>query len=484
MSPAVGYASTKEVEPVLGSPWPGRELGQVRRTVRQAATLPLAVLLGVQWIVLAGRGVPETDVLPAQEWWLRQLSAVSVADHPLGATLLVACSTALAVLVRRGQRLGRAWLVLPAAGGSVVALVALLAQAVVGLGAGALAVLVLLLWLTSTWWAVGHAVLAGLAPRLPLTPRSGLLVLLAWVVLLPGPLAAGRLLLAPDLRTEAVALAANTEGLRFAALLTAVSVRLTVFGTMLGLVAWLGHQCWPRPGVRRGLRWYTALFVSLVVLLELWWTAPTLAERRVTELRYGTPVAELHFGCATWVYPPAEDAPAATPTQTVAVSGAGCERVTTYVGYHQRGTTATDVSVSPVALRAPAPAGTDEETPSSGSGLPGVPRLPTGRGGSLGPAGEPRPLVGARYGSVLVLAGTNRFDRTADQLVAVDVRGGPALWRFVCGDKREVRARFAGGQPDPTSPATNPGEPGDAVVLTCGARRLYLDPVTGLSAAR
>ena len=126
-----------------------------------------------------------------------------------------------------------------------------------------------------------------------------------------------------------------------------------------------------------------------------------------------------------------------------------------------------------MALRAPA-VGADDDS----AGGPVLSR-PSG-----GPAGEPQPLVGARYGDVVVLAGTNRFDRTADQLVGVSLRGGPPLWRFVCGDKREVRARFAGGQPDPTSTATRPGDPGDVVVVTCGGRRLRFDPVTGLTAKR
>ena len=80
-----------------------------------------------------------------------------------------------------------------------------------------------------------------------------------------------------------------------------------------------------------------------------------------------------------------------------------------------------------------------------------------------------------------MLAGSNRFDRTADQLVGVSLRGGPALWRFVCGDKREVRARFAGGRPDPASTATVPGEPGDVVVADLRRPRLRFDPVTGLT---
>ncbi|GAB2594848.1 hypothetical protein [Microlunatus antarcticus] len=468
-----GYVSRHETEPELGSPWPGRELAVQRRTVRTAATLPLAVLLAVQWLFLVAGGLPETSALPARTWWLAQLGALSLFRHPVNVGLLLLCSAGLTVLVRRGQRIGRAWLAAPAAVGTLMALLVLVEQAVAGLSTGALSVIVVLVWLGTTWWAVGHAVLAGLAPRPPVTTRTGALLVAAWIVLLPGPLALGRWLLAFDLRAEAALLAGNSVALRFSALLTGASVRLYLFGALLVLVTWLGYQCWPRSGGRRSWWWYAALAVGFVALLELWWTAQTVAGQRVTELRYGDPVADLHFTCATWVYPPTPEQPADTPTQTVAVSGSGCSTVTTYVGYRQLGTTDADVTVSPVALRGPA-VGASSDAESDGP-------LLTRR---VGPAGEPRPLVGARYGDVVVLAGSNRLDRTADQLVAVSVHGGPALWRFVCGDKREVRARFAGGQRDPASTATVPGDPGDAVVLTCGGRRLRFDPVTGLTAPR
>ncbi|GAA3578977.1 hypothetical protein GCM10022197_40530 [Microlunatus spumicola] len=473
MTLAHGYVATHEVEPELGSPWPGRELGLLRRTVRHAATLPLALLLAVQWLFMVAGGLPETSVLPARTWWLAQLGGLSLLRHPVEIGLLLVCSAASSVLVRRGQRLGRAWLVLPAAVGTLVALVVLVEEAAGGLTAGALAVIVLLVWLASTLWAATHAVLAGLAPRAPVTPRTGALLVAAWVVLLPGPLALGRWLLAPGLRAEAAVLAGNSVALRFSALLTSASVRLYLFGALLGLAAWLGHQCWPRPGGRRSWRWYAALAVALVALLELWWTAQSAADRRVTELRYGSPAAELHFTCATWVYPPGPDTPADTPTQTIAVSGSGCTKVTAYAGFRQTGTSPAGVSVSPVALRGPV-VGAPED-PDDG----GLLTRP-----ATGPAGEPRPLVGARYGDVVVLAGSNRYDRTADQVVAVSLKGGPALWRFVCAEKREVRARFAGGQRDPASTATVAGDPGDVVVLTCGSRRLRLDPVTGLTAPR
>ena len=467
-----GYVARQETEPALGSPWPGRELGALRRTVRHAATLPLAMLLAVQWLFVVAGGLPETSALPARAWWLGQLGALSLLHHPLNVGLLLLCSAATTLLVRRGQQVGRAWLAAPTALGTLVALVVLVEQAVAGLATTALTVIVLLVWLATTWWAVAHAVLAGLAARRPVTPRTGAVLVGAWIVLLPGPLALGRWLLAPGLRAEAGLLAGNSEALRFSALLTGASVRLYLFGALLVLVSWLGYQCWPRAGGRRPWRWYVALALGLVALMDLWWTAQSVADARASQLRYGSPAADLHFTCATWVYPPTPDQPAATPTQTVAVSGSGCSTVTAYEGYHQLGTTAAGTTVSPVALRGPA-------VGASGDGDDGPLLTRTN-----GPAGEPRPLVGARYGDVVVLAGSNRFDRTADQLVGVSVHGGPALWRFVCGDKREVRVRFAGGQRDPATTATVPGDPGDAVVVTCGRQRLRFDPVTGLTAAR
>ena len=472
-----GYVATQEVEPRLGSPWPGRELALLRRTVRHAATLPFAMLTAVQWLFVVAGGLPETTILPARTWWLAQLGALSVLRHPFSVGLLLVSSGGVTLLVRRGQRLGRVWLVVPAAVGTVVALVVLAERAAAGLTTAALAVIVVLVWLASTWWAVFHAVLAGLAARQPLTRRSGAVLVGAWIVLVPGPLALGRWLLAPGLRAEALALAGNTVGLRFAALLTSASVRLYLFGALLVLVAWLAYQCWPRPGHRRSWRWYVALAVAFVALVELWWTAQTVADHRVTELRYGSPGRELSSTCATWVYPPAAGTPADTPTETVAVSGSGCTTVTAYAGYHQLGTSDAGVSVSPVALRRPGAGGVDERS------VGPLPTFPSTRP-TTGPAGAAKPVVGARYGDVVVLAGSDRFDRTADQLVGVSLRGGPALWRFVCGDKREVRARFAGGQPDPASTVTVPGEPGDVVVMTCGSRRLRVDPVTGLTAAR
>ena len=473
MTLAYGYVTDSRNEPSIGSPWPGRELARVRRTVRHAASLPVAMLLAVQWLFVVADGIPETTGLPARTWWLTQLGTLSVLAHPARVGLLLVASAALTILVRRGQRLGPAWLVAPGALGTVLALISLAACVANGLASSTLAVMVLLVWLASTWWAVGHALLTGLAPRRPTTVHTGAAFVLAWVVLLPGPLAVGRWLLAPGLRAEAAILSANSVGLRFAALLTPASIRLTLFGALLVVVAWLGFQCWPRPGARRPWRWYAALALAFIALVELWWTAQTVADRRVGQLRYGAPGGDLHFTCATWVYPPATDAPSDTPTETVAVSGSGCDTVTTYAGYRQLGTTDTAVTVSPVALRAPAIGAADDE---GGGGLLNHP--------TVGPAGEARPLAGARYGDVVVLAGSNRFDRTADQLVGVSVRGGPALWTFTCGEKHELRAELAGGQPDPASATTTPGDPGDVVVLTCGGRRLRLDPTTGLSAAR
>jgi uncharacterized membrane protein len=333
-------------------------------------------------------------------------------------------------------------------------------------GESVLGILLLLGWVVTAWYAALHALLIDLGAPPRRTRRTGALLLAGWVLLLPGPLALGRLLLAPDLRAEAEVLSGNTVALRLSALFCGASVRLYLFGALLGVVLWLVYQCWPRTGASRSWRWYLALVVALVGLASFWWSSQSSSAHRVTQLRYGTPAAELHLTCGTWVYPPAPGTPAETPTTTVVVSGVGCRTVSTFSGYRQVGTTLSPVTLSPVALR-PAPLGSALAiTP--GAGAPPL-RVP---------------LAGARYGNALVLAASDRTDRVADQLVAVRLRGGgQPLWRFSCADKREVRARFPGGLTEPDAAAPVPAEPdvATAVVLTCGSQRLRVNPITGLT---
>ena len=469
MTTLVAYTSPQASPPLLGSPWPGSEWASIRQNVRRAATVPLIISVGVQWVSLVAYGVPETTGLPTGPWWLAQLAPLAVAGpHWLGAVVLLLAAIGLFALSRTRHWVGRSAMLVPAALGAVTAALLVASLLVSGsAGTSALGILLLLAWVVAAWYAALHGLLVDLGAPPPRTRRTGTLLLAAWLLLLPGPLALGRLLLARDLRAQAEVLGANTVALRYSALLSGASVRLYLFGALLGLVVWLAYQCWPRAGVSRSWRWYLALVVAVVGLASFWWSAQSSAAHRVTQLRYGTPATELHLSCGTWVYPPPPGTPAETPTTTVAVSGVGCRTVSTFSGYRQVGRSVSPVSLSPVALR-PAPTG----SAALGTATADAPPLRV-------------PLVGARYGSVLVLAASDRTDRVADQLVAVRLRGGAGqpLWRFSCADKREVRARFPGGLTEPDAAAPVPPEPdvAAAVVLTCGSERLRVDPVTGLT---
>ena len=144
-----GYVSRHETEPELGSPWPGRELAVQRRTVRHAATLPLAVLLAVQWLFLVAGGLPETSALPGAGL----VAGASSARCRCSATrvnvgLLLALQRRLdACWSAAGQRVGRAWLAVPTALGTLMALLVLVEQAVAGLSDRRASVIVVLVWL-------------------------------------------------------------------------------------------------------------------------------------------------------------------------------------------------------------------------------------------------------------------------------------------------------------------------------------------------
>ena len=466
MTTLVAYTSAQASPPLLGSPWPGSEWAQIRHNVRRAAAIPLVISVGVQWVSLVAYGVPETRALPTGSWWLTQLSPLAISRaHWLGAVLLLLAAVALFALSRTRHWVGRTAMLVPAGLGAVTAALLVASLLVSGTAGGSvLGILLLLGWVVAAWYAALHALLIDLGGPPPRTRRTGALLLAGWVLLLPGPLALGRLLLARDLRGEAEVLSANTVALRLSALFCGSSVRLYLFGALLGVVVWLVYQCSPRAGISRSWRWYLALVVALVGLASFWWSSQSSAAHRVTQLRYGTPAAELHLTCGTWVYPPPPGTPAETPTTTVMVSGVGCRTLSTFSGYRQIGTTVSPVTLSPVALR-PAPQGSAVV---GGSGAPPL-RVP---------------LAGARYGNALVLAASDRTDRVADQLVAVRLRGGgQPLWRFSCADKGEVRARFPGGLTEPDAAAPVPAEPdvATAVVLTCGSQRLRVNPVTGLT---
>lgn len=452
------YADPETAPPQLGSPWPDEEGLRLRRAVRRAAAVPVGIGVVVQWLFAVAYALPETAGVPARSWWLAQLRPLAfVEGHRLSTAVLLIAAGLIFALARSGQRNRQLRLPVPAAVGLVTAA---LVGVQIGLdetpGRSALAVALLLVWAGAAGYTACYGVLIDLVTPPAVERHTGTLLLAAWVILLPGPLTLGRLLLASDLRAEAAVLSTNTAGLRLAALLTGASVRLYLFGAMAGVVLWLAYQGWPRRPGHRSWRWYAALVVAVLALTQLWWTAQTSAARRVTELQLGTPAKELRPDCATWIQPPAPGTPARTPTLTVSIGGRTCTTVTTFSGYHQLNSTVTGVRLSPVALRAP-----EIDDPAAG-------RVSV-------------PLRGARYGGVLVLATTTRADRAADGLIGLPLRGGPPRWRFSCVDHTDLAARFPGGQRSsgPIEPLTGELEP--VVLVSCGDQGLRLDPRTGLS---
>ncbi len=451
------YADPTTAPPPLGSLWPGQQGVVLRRAVRRAAAIPLATGLGVQWLFLVAYALPETIGVPAASWWRHQLEPLAfVSGHRLSSAALLLSAGFVFALARSGQRHRQRLLVLPAALG---ALSAVWVVARIGLSeaepVAVVALVLLLVWAAAAVYAGGFAGLVDLGPAPTVERFSGVPLLVGWIVLLPGPLALGRLLLAPDLRAEAATLATDPHGLRLAALLTGASLRLYLFGAVLGVVGWLLWQCWPRRSAHRSWGWRVALVAASLVLAQLWWTAQTSAARRVTELELGTPVPELRSDCAAWVQPSAPGTSARTPTLTVSIGGRSCTTVTTFVGYHQADSLTAGTRLSPVALRTPDTDATANPTA--------------------------KPLAAARYGKILVFASTTRADHLADGLVGIPARGRAPRWRFSCPDGVDLAASFPGGQNDAGSLNQLDGEIDPVVLVRCGEdRRLRLDPETGL----
>lgn len=433
--------------------------------VRVMASVPLAIGLAVHLLFLVAYWVPETSAFPAHDWWLAQLAplvseSLTSAGQPqveaqerqpgLGGVLLLLAAVALFVLNRRPRLLGPGAALVPAAAGTLVALVMAVALLVGGQpSASGLTLVLLALWVA----AAGYAALAGLlvdpeAYRERLW-QHGAVLLAAYAVVGPVPTAIGRALFAPDLRDAAAALQGNTEALRLAALANGTTLLLYLSGLLVGVAVWAAYQCWPP---RRDLRtgWRVLILVTALVLTALVGSAAVgPAERRAARLLQDSPADAVHFTCGTAALDRA-DGPQ-TPARTLVITGITCTRLTTFVGYRQLTTRELPFSLAPVTVRDP-----------DGRRL-------TGR------------VVSAQYGSTLVLAGSSRVNSAADELVAVAVDDGRERWRFTCQDRRPIRLRFT-GVPSGDAPERGHAAAGrPAVAVTCADRVTRLDPVTGAS---
>ena len=340
----------------------------------------------------------------------------------------------------------------PAALGLVAALASVIALAVKGeVRSTLVGVALLITWVWSAGYAALHGFLDNLAPTPPKTWHSGLPLLAAYAIIGPAPTAVGRWLFAPELRDAAVALQNNTS-LRLAALWTSSTALLYICGLLIGVAVWVAYQAWPPRRDAAFLGRCLIVIGILIVTGAIGWPATTLAEKRVDHLTYASPADEVRFTCGSWIL----DEPTAVSTQrepvkTLVINGFTCQTVTAFSGYQQLSTHTLPVSLAPVIAHTP-----------EGATISGR-------------------IVAAQYGDVLVVAGSDRFDAYANELLGIGLTDSAELWRYSCSDGPPMGVRFAnvpGGDNPPEGHITQ-GEVAPEVVVSCDGQIVRINPVTG-----
>lgn len=470
------YANPAMAAPTLGAvgvPARADDEQRLLLRVRTAATLPAVICLGVHLIFLVTYWIPETSAVPAHDWWLTQLSPlVAEATTSAGAgqvpaqsahlgvagELLTIAAVVLLLLARHPRRLGQSAVLLPAALGTVVAVVLLLAIAVSGQArSSAIAIVLLVVWVGAAAYASVFSLLIDLGRTRPRSWRNGLPLLAVYAILGPAPLAVGRALFGPSLREAASSLEGNSVALRLSALTSGTTVLLYLSGLGVGVVVWAVYQCWPpRRDLGMLLRVATVV-VAVTVTSGLGGAAAGAAQHRADQIRRDSPARAITFACGSAeLGQPMGAAAGAVPARTLVVTGLGCRSVTTFEGYRQLATRQLGFSVAPVRVH-----GTDG-------------RRIAGR------------LVSAQYDDVLVVAGTTRLDTRNDRLAAVRISDAELLWEFSCTGRDTLRVRFSGvpAGDDPARGHVSGRSRVPQVVAVCGDRTVRLDPRTGPTTPR
>ncbi|MET0694863.1 MAG: hypothetical protein ABWY56_13100 [Propionibacteriaceae bacterium] len=313
------------------------------------------------------------------------------------------------------------------------------------LGANFLGTALLAVWavvaVRLTWRSVGVDV-----ETLPARPAKVLWLLGLFALVNPLPVALGRRVFAPELRTAAASVTQNDLTLRWAALLTPTTALVYLSGVLLGVLFWCVYLLGPPRQTTRVVTVAALAVGAVVALLFLGPAAHRSGEHRAEEIRTQSPSQEVSFTCGSW----AQQRPG-LPAQTLVVSGLSCKRLTSFTGYHEVVTRETEVSLSPVRI----------------DGMNGE-RI----------SGK---LVGAQYDGLVVLAATDRLDNRATEVVGLRLTDAITVWRFACVNEDLARLRFAGASDGDDSTAgrvTLPGE-SPAVVMACGPGTIRLDPRTG-----
>ena len=159
----------------------------------------------------------------------------------------------------------------------------------------------------------------------------------------------------------------------------------------------------------------------------------------------------MRFTCGSWILDqPTPVPPQREPVKTLVISGFPCQTVTTYSGYLQLSTHTLPVSLSPVVVYTP-----------DGVKISGR-------------------MVAAQYGDVIVVAGSDRFDTYADQLLGIGVTDSAELWRYECGQGL-MGVRFANvpGGDNAAEGHITQGEVAPEVVVSCEGQTVRINPTTG-----
>jgi hypothetical protein len=341
----------------------------------------------------------------------------------------------------------------PAALGLVAALAIVIGLAVRGtLSSTMVGVLLLITWVFSAGYAALHGFLDNLGPLPPKTWHSGLPLLVLYAIIGAAPTAVGRWLFAPELRDAAARLQDNTVAMSRGALWTSTTVLLYLSGLLVGVAVWVAYQAWPPRRERAFIGRSLIVLGILIITAAIGWPATTQASKRVDQLTYASPAQEVHFGCGSWIL----DQPTTVPLQrqpanTLVITGFNCQTVTAFSGYQQLSTHTLPVSLSPVLARTP-----------DGAKISGR-------------------IVAAQYGDVIVVAGSDRFDVNANELLGIGITDSAELWRYTCSHGPPMGVRFANtpGGDNPAEGHITQGEVGPDVVVNCEGQTLHINPMTG-----
>lgn len=450
------------------------------RTALQWAHLPMIITVAVNAVFLVAHWVPEFGRFPGHAWLFDQLGPlastaltsqgqpvadVQVGRGPLIPTFLLLASLPLPALFRARQWQLR--LVVPAllgylgAMGTVVTALSLLAR---GQFLGSLVgVLLMVAWVAAVGVTVYRLIWA---PTDSLPPRSSHVLWLVVLVALLHPLAIalGRLIFAPELREAAAELlASGQDSLQYAALITPANVAVYLSGVAVVLVGWAWYMLVPpwqpvrtpwvrssaggRPPATLGPR-LLILGISVVVLAVTGAIASSAGAARAQQIALGSPADDLALICASWTRQQDK-----LPAQTVALSGSGCNTVTSFSGYAQTAQRQLTDTFSPVRA----------ETP-EGASIKGR-------------------VVAAQYGPMVVVASDDgaEFGSAPDQLQGIRVADGQRVWTFRCDDDGDLKVRFAGADAgdDPTSGRVTEFAEQPSVVAACSNTTVSLNPQTG-----